>query len=261
MRPILPGFVRRRLPEPRAIRRLASTYEIGGRYRRVYHFHIRKTAGTSLDAAFWNLAGLDFLEFGKKTRVCRNGLIIVRGDKRRIEAGHYFYASSHLPAHCITLPEKTFTVVILRDPLARILSHYRYLLWRRNDPRAAEHEPFFEELEPELPWLGQSFGDFLSRIPREHLLRQLYMFSDNYQVDEAVERIAGVSAVGFTETFAHSLASISTCLDLPLAVKHERRFSYSINPNDSELEGARSLLEPEFELLARIRELEVPARG
>jgi hypothetical protein len=251
---LLKRIVRKRLPEPR-IRWLASTYEIGDGYRRIYHFHVRKTAGTSLDAAFWNLANLDLLDFEKKTYTCKNGLIIVRGHKKRIEDGHYFYASSHIPAHELRLPGRTFTLVMLRDPLARVLSHYRYLLWRLNDPDAEAREPFFDELEPELPWLGESFGDFLDRVPREHLLRQLYMFSDSYDVDEAVERIAACSAVGFTEAFAESLEEIARRLDLPLSVRSERRFQYPVHPTDTELARARVLLEPEIELLARVTEL------
>ena len=261
-------MIRRRLPDPRS-RWLASKYLIGDKYRRIYHYHIRKTAGTSLDAAFWNLADVKLLEFGKRSQICKNGMIIVRGMKNKIQDGHYFYASSHIPAHALKLPEYTFTITLLRNPLDRLLSYYRYLLWATNDPLAHNQEPFLSELQPETPCAKGSFADFLDQVDKDNLLSQLYMFSRSYDVCEAKDRILACSAVGFTENFDQSLRQISQRLNLPLKVQQERRFEYQISPSLAELRRARELLEPEFRLVREVREVrqnltmtpDPPARG
>jgi hypothetical protein len=245
--------VRFRLDDIR-VRRLTSEYRINGGYRRIYHYHIRKTAGTSLNAAFWGLVDLDLREIGTKQRVCRNGLVFVRHSRALIQRGDYFYANSHLPAHALKIPEDTFTIVILRDPLNRLLSHYRYLLWSRDDPHAQKEEPFLKSLEKEAAWLGNSFGDFLDRIPREHLLRQTFMFSKSYDLDEAAERIGSCSAVCFTEDFATDLGSLAEKLNLQLQEKHGRRFSYKVSPSPAEMDRAREMLDPEFILVERVRQ-------
>src|SRR4051794_8460283 len=98
---------------------------------RVYHFHVRKSAGTSLNAAFWALGGVDadVLTRSRAKRVEGNGHVFVRGDSALIEGGEYLYGSSHTPAYLLDLPAETYTITILRDPVARFLSYYRYLRW------------------------------------------------------------------------------------------------------------------------------------
>ena len=72
--------------------------------KRVYHFHVRKTAGTSLNSAFWALGGFDLGAISDRQAVEGNGLRFVRGNRRLIEEGDYFFANSHLPAHELRLP-------------------------------------------------------------------------------------------------------------------------------------------------------------
>lgn len=233
------------------LRRMAAGYRIGGRYRRVYQHHIRKTAGSSLNAAFWALADLDLKTAIDRGKPCvwKNGYAFVVQDKALIEGGHYFYAHSHLPAWQLQLPPDTFSVTILRDPVARVLSHYRYLQWARSSPAANEMEPAWRGLRREFDWLGESFGDFLERLPPAHLLNQLHMFSRDGSVEEAAQRISSCSAVCFTESFAADLQRVAAYLDLPLQVRHERRFGSEIELAPDELAHARSKLEPEYALL------------
>ncbi len=144
---------------------------------------------------------------------------------------------------------------MLRNPVDRLLSHYRNLLWVRDDPRGRiEEKPFVKYLEEkEMMWLGGSFADFLERTPRAHVLRQLYMFSESYDVEEAAERILGCSAVCFTETFGCDLQRLARRLDLPLKGSHERRSVVKVKPSATELALAREMLAPEFVLLERVR--------
>jgi hypothetical protein len=243
--------VRGSLDEAR-LRWTASRYRLPGGCRRVYHYHVRKSAGTSLNAAFWALAGLDESAF-RRRRACGNGLICVRHAQPLIEEGRYFYGSSHRPAHSLTLPARTFTVTILRDPLKRLLSYYRHLDWARCNPEAFHLEPALNGLRRECEWLGGSFDDFLRLAPREHLLDQLHMFSAEYRVDEAAERVLSCSAVLFTEQFGAGLRDLAGRLSLPLAERHERRFDHAVELNERELDRARELLEPEARLVEQVR--------
>lgn len=238
-------------------RRHGSKYTIAGRYRRIYHYHVRKSAGTSLNSAFWGLAGLDLNAIGHHIRVCKNGYVFVRHNRTLIERGDYFYANGHHPAYTLELPRDTFTITILRDPLKRVLSYYRYLRWARDVPAAAKQEPAlkgsWKGLRRELGWLGRSFGEFLTRTPREHLMAQLNMFSPSYNIAEAVERIGQCSAVSFTEQFGDGLQLLGQQLQLPLTERHERRFAFEYTPSANELDQAREILEPEDQLIAEVK--------
>ncbi len=194
-------------------------------YKRVYHYHVRKTAGTSLNSAFWALAGLDLRTMSDRQVAEGNGLKVVRGNPRLIEEGDYFFANSHQPAHTLRLPPSTFTVTILRDPASRAISYYSYLLWARSGEANRDREPFLDEVLAESAFLGRgprrflarlsprrrepAFRDFLDRVPPSHLLTQLHMFSERLDPAEAAERALACSAVCFTETFPEDLRALA----------------------------------------------------
>jgi hypothetical protein len=176
-------------------------------------------------------------------------MVIVRHNPAAIEQGLYFFANSHIPAHQLRLPDQTFTVTILRDPLRRLLSHYRYLRWlEHNEP----HSALFRR---EGRWLGSSFSDFMDRLPRPHLENQLYMFSATFDVDEALECLERCSMVMFSETFPVGLQELAGQLDLALEEKHERRYDVQYELSDEERNKARELLAEEYRLLevSRVR--------
>ena len=232
-------------------------------YRRVYHFHIRKTAGTSLNAAFWALGGLDLRAMASRQEAEGNGLRFVRGNPRLIEAGDYFYANSHQPAHALTLPPETYTIAILRDPVARVLSYYRYLLWARRNPGARDEEPFIDEVVAESSFLDRRFSlrrreatfrDFLERVPAEHLFAQLHMFSARLDPAEAAANALACSATCFTETYAADLARIAAELELGLTEMRERGFGERVELDEDERELLCERLAPEYAMIERVRE-------
>lgn len=244
-----PGTTLSRFPQTAVIHAQGSA----ATYQRVYHYHVRKTAGTSLNSAFWALAGLSLRDLGTRSRVRRNGLVFVRHDRRLIEQGDYFFANSHIPAYSLRLPLGTFTITILRDPLDRLFSYYRYLLWAQEHPTDLHSEPFMRSLRNEIPLLGGSFGDFLDRIPPKRQLSQLYMFSERGDVDEAAERVLACSAICFCETFRQDLERLGEMLGLPLQERHERQFRMPFGVSEHERTKARELLEPEFALVERVK--------
>jgi len=154
-----------------------------------------------------------------------------------------------MAGHRLRLPRRTFTIVLLRDPAARVLSYYRYLLagdavagdmsWRvQNDERALA---------------GESFSDFLKNIPDELLLNQLYMFSPRFDVSEAAERILECSAIMVTETYDLDLRNLASTLGLTLGIRRERITTLTKAPvEEKHMEALYDRLAIEYELLEKL---------
>ena len=248
----------RGIPQGYEAHRFAASYGLPGGYRRVYCFHIRKTGGTSLGLSFFGLGGEDpdvvhrRIAESPVPRTISRGLVFTGHHRRLLCRGDYYFGWSHLASHEIDLPPDTFTVTVLRDPVKRVISHYRMLC----DPRA-DDVPFGPP-PAEYDWVGTSFGDFLDRIPREHLLRQLYMFSPGLDVGEAAERISHVDEVLHLEDYAACLERLGARLELPLQLRHDRSTSIEVEISDAELERLRELLEPEYRLLTEVEAPQAP---
>ena len=209
-----------------------NKHHLQSNHKRIYHYHIQKTAGTSLNAAFWSLAGLDMSSMARSLYKFKDGYVFVLNSQRAIEKGNYFFASSHTAAHKLNLPPNTFTVTVLRAPIDRVLSFYRYMRFFYENPSSRSIDPFWKESYREAQYYfrdSTSFQDFLSRIPPARLSSQLYMFSSEYNVDEALERISDCSAVLFTENLSEGVDSLSKALGLSLVLAQERRFNKKLD--------------------------------
>lgn len=234
--------------------RYPRDYHIAGGFQRIYLYHIRKTGGTSLNQMFLALSGVDGegaydrLARARHLRLGVEAKVYVGWNKRLIERGRYFYAFSHLPAHKLTLPERTFTITCLRDPVARALSLYRMLVEYRD--KDIPHPMMARQGQ----WLGNTLGDFMERVPRAHLQRQLFMFSETFSPTEAFDRIMACSHVFFVEDFAAGVESLSARLGLRLQPVHAKRSAQPVSVNPAELDQLRQRLEPEYALCALVRQ-------
>ncbi len=220
----------------------------------IYHHHIRKTGGTSINFAFLSNAAIptvdDFyqqLANKKNNRLIANERVFVGWNKRLIEGGKYFYAFSHMPAHALHLPKNTFTFTCLRDPVRRVISHYKMLRYYQ------ENNIAHPCMRVEGMWLGNSLDDFLKNIPKKHLMNQLYMFSKNYNVEEAEERIRACSYYFFTENMEQGIAHLSARLNLELPLSHQKKYDIELNINDSQLARLKEKLALEYHLLERLK--------
>ncbi len=221
----------------------------------IYHYHIRKTAGTSINFAFLaHYGGEDTEGFYQQLaqqenhRLIANDKVFVGWNTRLIQGGKYFYAFSHAPAHSLELPSNAFTLTCLRDPAQRVLSHYNMLQHYKNEniPTLARQK--------EGQWLGNSFDDFLDRLPKKHLQNQLYMFSPTYNVAEAVERIQGCSFYFFMEELEAAFAELSDKLDLDLSIFHRKKYGYISEISDLQMERLQEMLKPEYQMIDKLKD-------
>ena len=115
-------------------RRLAADYGSPTDRARVYCHHIRKTAGTSLFLSFLALGGEDPMEVWRRInssrlpRTVSGRYAFVSVHRRLLAEGAYFYGRAHRPVEEQPLPPGTFTVTVLRDPVARVHSYFDYLV-------------------------------------------------------------------------------------------------------------------------------------
>ncbi len=222
--------------------------------QRIYLFHIRKTAGTSLVRSFLALGGEDpsavehRISSSLMSRT-RSGPYIFTCGRGTLQQRDYFFGWSHMARHRVRIPRRTFTIVLLRDPVARVLSYYRYLL--AGD--VADHGMAWQVQTDERALGAKGFSNFLKVIPDELLLNQLYMFSPRFDVSEAAERIMECSAVMMTETYARDLGNLASSLGIPLGHRRERVTTLTNAPVEAEeVEALRDRLATEYELLEKL---------
>ncbi len=222
--------------------------------QRIYLFHIRKTAGTSLVRSFLALGGEDprAVEHRMSKSLLsrtKSGPYAFTSGRGTLPRGDYFFGWSHMAAHRLRLPSRTFTIVLLRDPVARVLSYYRYLL---SGDEPAENMAW-RVPDDERALAGRSFSDFLNTIPEELLLNQLYMFSRRFDVAEATAGILKCSAIMLTESYGRDLRKLAGTLSLPLEHRRDRITGVKAAPVDQQqLDALRDRLEGEYELLEAV---------
>jgi hypothetical protein len=243
-------------------RRLSRSYRLPDGSRRVYCYHIRKTAGTSLGFSFLALGGEDPLEVWRRVSESRlrrtvSGPYAFAAFRREVLAqGAYFFGRSHRGYDDQPLPEGTFTVTVLRDPADRVHSYFDYLV-------AGDEPGMPGKLKGRERRLASGgFDAFLDRVPDSDLLNQLATFSRRLDVGEAATRIASCSSVLVTSDFASGLSNLGRRLELPLTEHRARVTTTRSSLTDSQRDRLRARLEPEYELLRRLEDEGVldPAR-
>jgi hypothetical protein len=172
-------------------------------------------------------------------------------NRKAIERGNYFYGFSHEPFHQIRLPPRTFTLTCFRDPFERTFSHYRMLQEYR---RKGVNHPC---METEGAWLEEpgGFDEFLNRIPPEQLMRQLYMFSKTFDIQEALVNIKKINLILSTKFLQTGVDRINLIFGKNLQVPHRRATLYQERLEEKSKNKAMGLLQKEYTFLAQVAEL------
>lgn len=133
------------------------------------------------------------------------------------------------------------------DPVKRVISHYNML--RYFEKNKIKHPCMLTEGK----WLGDSFAEFVTNLPYEHLINQVYMFSKKFSIQEASERLLSLDAILYTKRLNEGLGKLSssTGWDLPVSNQKSYGFKEEINSNDINLVKERLILE--YDLLDIIK--------
>ena len=240
------------LTQERKIKTIAN-YSIVNKYKRIYFYHVRKAAGKSVTDIIMSLEGKDhYVKYGelysaRNHRIIYNDKVFVGWQPILIQKGNYYYAFSHIPYHKIKIPEETFTFTCLRDPISRVISYYNML------QRFKMNNNNTNMINQEVQYLGDTFNQFLDNIPKYRLLNQLYMFSKDYSISEASDRIFGLSHYFFIDNFAEGIKSLGTKLGLKLDVLHTDKAVNKNNIPDESLSQLRHVLTPEYQLIEQLK--------
>jgi hypothetical protein len=219
---------------------------------RVYHFHVRKSAGTSLNYGFFALGGED--PHAVEERLVRShftlshGYGFVSNHNRLIESGRYVFATSHKPYWALDLPPRTYTITVLRDPVQRVLSLYHYLSAPTSDDGYA-----FAASSGERRLAAHGIDRFLDEIPTRLLLNQVRMFSSSCHVEEAATVVRSLSCVIGTDTFDAQVGRLGETLGLDLPVRRERSTGATRRPvPPSVIQRLQEMVRPEYAFLALV---------
>jgi hypothetical protein len=222
-------------------------YSLPGGYARVYHYHIRKTGGTSLNQIFLSLGGENFEELYNrlpKGPVLANGKLFIGFDKKLLSYPNYFYGFSHAPADKLNLPPGCFTVVCFRDPVQRVFSAYNQFAYYKAENVDHPCRRFSDD------WIRDGFEAFLEAGEDRFIFSQLRMFSPSLNVTEAAEKARRCSFRFRTEAFEEGVGELAAMLELPLRQMHVRKHPFRAPVTDAQLSVARDLLVDEYRLLS-----------
>jgi hypothetical protein len=242
------------LVEDRQAKQLAESYTIGDGFKRIYFYHLGKTGGSSLKQSFYELSGLTGSELhsrilnSRDQRIIVGDLVYVGWNDRLINQGNYFFAGTHWRKQRFSLPENTFTLTCLRDPVQRILSRYKELVGLfREDPTNSHVQ--------NSPWFSIDFAECIQNMPKKERFHQLGMFSKEHNVEEAFENVSNCSYFFITEDFKDGFQALARRLDLPLQSIHTRKAPIQFTPEPEDMQRLHEILEPEIALYAKVKQL------
>lgn len=248
---------------------------IGGLVRPpVYHYHLMKTGGTSLNHAFCAEAfdpahaalranggdaeddpGRAVYRAAMRSpggRLALDPHVLVGFHRETIERGGFTFAFSHVPHHQLALPPGCLTVTVLRDPLDRIVSRFNhwYSPWRRGQLGHYRREDM-------APLIEKGFGAFLDAAEPHELSHQLHFCSAEGDPFEALDRLRRVDVVLFTDRLDAGLEILNrrlgAALRLPASPAKQAREQAPISAQ--ERDRARALLDAEFRFIGAVQAL------
>jgi hypothetical protein len=213
--------------------------------------HVPKTGGQTIKSPLiWNFPEserihLDILD--RRLDEAMNSIPLERRTHARLVWGHIPYGiHQYMPQRC-----EYFT--ILREPIARVVSVYKYILRTRDhvlhDRVATVGIPFEEYLES-----GMDEGQTENSQTRQLSGRQFGVL-DRTALVEAKHNLEASLVVGLTERFEETFVLLRRTLGLRMPFYITRNVSPPYDVSDRAVELARERNELDFELYRFAREL------
>jgi Sulfotransferase family len=213
--------------------------------------HVPKTGGQTIDSSLlWNFPErerirLDTLD--KRLDEAMNSIPLERRSHARLVFGHIPYGVHlYMPQQC-----EYFT--ILREPIARVVSVYKYILRARHhvlhDRVLTEGIPLEEYLES-----GMDEGQTENSQTRQLSGRQFGVL-DRTALVEAKHNLEASLAVGLTDRFEETFVLLRRTLGLRMPFYITTNVSPPFDVSDRAVELARERNELDFELYRFAREL------
>jgi len=186
--------------------------------RKIYHLHIRKTAGRSVHHAVFALSGADpketYLNLAKNA-----GKILEVGPYKfggwlSDMARDFDYGFSHKPFYELSNLQAPVTIICcLRDPMQRFLSHWKML--KHYVETRAQGAAVHPGLEPEMPLFDEDLERFFDKLPPFHRFNHLHMFSKTGDLQEAVKAMSRMDLILESEDLAAGMRHLFAMLGRP----------------------------------------------
>lgn len=207
---------------------LSRNYKISGKFKRIYFYHIRKAGGTSVNFMFLASSTSLYDKYYKKmaqsldNRVIIGNKVFVGWNPIILSMGKFYYGFSHRPIHKIHIPNNTFDFTIIRNPVDRLISYYKmvrhYQYYSGKNPLSRDEKRLL---------MVDDLKSFLRSLEKERMYRQIYMFSKNFDIDEAYNRITNLSYFFFTENFEEGVNHLNKKLKINLKMIKANQGSFS----------------------------------
>ncbi len=109
----------------------------------------------------------------------------------------------------------------------------------------------------EGPWIENGFKGFINSMDKKALFAQLHMFSPEYNINQAIEFLQKNKVfILQTEHLANDFAKLSNCLSIKLEVSNQKSYDFKSPVSEDELIYARDILEPEYQFLSKLKQIE-----
>ncbi len=229
-------------------------------YERVYHLHLMKTGGTSINHIFLETLQQS-IERGLYDKICTlkkvsvDNISFVSWDKNLIKEGEYHYGWSHFPLWQLSIPSNTLIITAFRDPVERLFSRYKHLckdFYNKNKNAENEYNSYLLTENHEPSSFRYYVNQLMENKEKNFLYHQLYMFSESLDIEEAIERIIENKIfIMSTETLEADIKRLSNRIGIDLPYNHIRHIEGEITEEDREY--VSEIIKNEYEFIEKIK--------
>lgn len=208
--------------------------------KNIYHFHVQKTGGSSINKAFEKISkGL-----GKKYVRWSSPDIL---NKKNV-----FYAHQHISIR--STPSHTLAITVLREPVSRLFSRYRHILWlAKGWKNGSKTHKNLSSLYGEV--LKRDFEWFLKTAPEREIQHILTVFGKNFE--KALKNIENhIDFILFQDTLQHDFNILCEKINItPFELPKAKYFREEIlwEPTERDFELAKSRTQEEQKVWSEVQ--------